>query len=165
MSERTAAVLWLVAGVLAGAVASLVGPAAEYNAPWAVTLPAGAVAGVLVAALRRLPVDDPQAERPEPRPAPSVSAAFGDLASLQVTVKQDCRDADRFESRLRPRLTALVVERLWQRHRLDWRTDAGRAAALAVLRPALVDLLTAPPRSLRPTPQTLRHWMADLEDL
>lgn len=165
MSERRILGLWLLAGALAGAAATLAGPLGGYTAPWAVTLPAGLVAGGLAAVLRRLPVEDPMLVLPTPPGRSSVTASFGDLAGLQVTVKQDCLDAGRFESRLRPRLTALAVERLWQHHRLDWRTDAGQAAAREVLSPALVELLTAAPRSLQPTPRTLRRWTADLEDL
>jgi hypothetical protein len=98
-------------------------------------------------------------------PARATTAAFGDLGALRFTVDQDSRDPERFESRMRPRLTVLVVERLWQRRGLDWRTEAGRAAALDVLPPDLVALLTAPPHALALTPRALDRWIRDLEAL
>ena len=41
----------------------------------------------------------------------------------------------------------------------------GRAAALDVLPPDLVALLTAPPHALRLTPRALDTWIRDLEAL
>ena len=74
--------------------------------------------------------------------APTEIASFGDLPGLRFTVEQASRDQDRFETRLRPRLSSLVTELLWQRHRVDWRTEPGRAAAMELLSPDLIDLLT-----------------------
>jgi hypothetical protein len=75
------------------------------------------------------------------------------------------RDPERFENRLRPRLAALAVELLWQRHALDWRTAEGRAAAAGLLGPATTALLTAPRGALTPTPATVSRWLDELEAL
>lgn len=167
MSARVAAVLAVLAGLALGAVAAVVGTLVGADVPWMVTVPAGLATGALTAAALRLPTADP-APAPAPAPAqtaPASTVSFGDLGTLRFSVEQDSRDPDRFETRLRPRLTALVVERLWQRHRLDWRTGPGRAAALDLLPADLAALLTAPPHTLRLTPQTLTRWTRALEDL
>lgn len=157
--------LAIAAGLALGGLATVIGRAAGFAVPWQVTLPAGLVAGVLVAGARWLPAADPQQAGPGRRAAPAASASFGDLGALRFAVEMDSRDPDRFETRLRRRLTDLAVERIWQRHRLDWRTDAGRAAATPLLAPDLLDLLTAPPHTLRPTPSTLTRWTRALEDI
>jgi hypothetical protein len=154
---------------LAGAVLGLaaVGVAhagAGLDLPWPVPVLAGLGVGLLAAVAGLLPGADPVPDAAE-APARATTAAFGDLGALRFTVDQDSRDPERFESRMRPRLTALVVERLWQRRGLDWRTEAGRAAALDVLPPDLVALLTAPPHALALTPRALDRWIRDLEAL
>lgn len=148
-----------------GVVAAVIGNVAHADVPWGVTLPAGLALGALCAALYWLPTADPVVVPPEAREVPTEIASFGDLPGLRFTVEQAGRDPERFETRLRPRLSSLVTEVLWQRHRVDWRTDSGRAAALEMLPPDLVALLTAPPRSLRVTPKTLSRWLRQLEEL
>jgi hypothetical protein len=155
----------LLGGSVLGAGATLVARAVGASVPWTIPVVAGLVAGVLVAAALRLPAADPELPTPSGPAAGWAAASFADLGSLRFTVEQDSRDADRFETRLRPRLAGLVVERLWQRHRLDWRAEGDRAAAAELLGPDLVALLSAPPHSLRLTPQTLTRWTRDLEDL
>lgn len=145
--------------------AAAIGSAAHAGVPSGVTVPAGLALGVLCAALFWLPTADPLVAPPDTPDAPTEISSFGDLPGLRFTVEQASRDPDRFESRLRPRLAALVTESLWQRHRVDWRTDNGRAAAMGMLSPDLVALLTAPPRSLRVTPKTLARWLRELEEL
>jgi hypothetical protein len=152
-------------GAVAGAVAAVAGEMAGLGLPWAVTVPTGLVIGVLAGTAGRLPPGDPDSAPATVQTTSAVTTAFGDLGALRFSVEQDSRDADRFEVRLRPRLSALAVERLWQRHRLDWRTDAGRTAARPLLPPGVLELLTAPPHTLRLTPQTLARWTRDLEDL
>lgn len=164
-TELVRAAAPVAAGAALGAVLTGVARVAGYSYPWQVTVPAGLVAGVLIACARLLPEADPVVTAAERRGSPPASASFGDLGALRIVVEMDSRDPDRFETRLRPRLTALAAERLWQRHRLDWRTDDGRAAALPLLGPDLVELLTAPPRTLRPSPATLNRWTRALEEL
>jgi hypothetical protein len=165
MSRRLSAALTALAGAGVGAIAAVIGSAARADVPWLVTVPAGLSLGALVAALLWLPPTDPVAPPPQPPVARTESASFGDLPGLRFNVEQAGRDADRFETRLRPRLIALVTERLWQRHRIDWRTETGRAAGAEVLPPDLLTLLTAPPRTLRVTPKTLTRWVRELEEL
>lgn len=165
MSTRAVSVLAVVAGPVLGVAVGAFGRLAGFALPWAVTVTGGLAAGVLAAASLLLPPADPDPV-PAPRPsAPPVTAAFGDLGTLRFSVEHDNRDPDRFETQLRPRLVALTIELLWQRHRLDWRVDADRSAAQELLGPQLTDLLTAAPRSLRLTPQILTRWTRDLEDL
>ena len=161
----TVRVLALLGGLLAGAAVVGVGHAAGFAVPWAIALPAGLAAGAGTLLARTLPPDDPPPAAPSLPAPPGGPAAFGDLASLRFLVETDAKAPARFETRLRPRLTDLAVERLWQRHRLDWRTDAGRAAALPLLGPGLTALLTAPPLTLRLDPPTLLDWLRELEDL
>jgi len=146
-------------------VAALIGRAAHADVPWGVTVPAGLALGALCGALFWLPSADPLVLPPDTPDAPTEISSFGDLPGLRFTVEQASRDPDRFETRVRPRLTALVTESLWQRHRVDWRTDSGRATAMGMLSPDLVALLTAPSRSLRLTPKTLTRWLRELEEL
>lgn len=165
MSQRSAAVVSLLAGAAVGVVTAVIGSAAHADVPWGVTVPAGLALGALCAALFWLPSADPLVVPPDAPDSPTEIASFGDLPGLRFTVEQASRDSERFETRLRPRLASLVTELLWQRHRVDWRTDSGRAAALKMLPPDLLAVLTAPPRSLRVTPKTLTRWLRQLEDL
>jgi hypothetical protein len=165
MSRTSAGVVAVVGGAAAGVCAALVGSAAHADVPWAVTLAAGVALGALVAAMYWLPGADPVVVPPERPEAPTEIASFGDLPGLRFTVEQASRDQERFESRLRPRLASLVIELLWQRHRMDWRTESGRAAATELLSPDLTALMTAPARSLRLTPKTLTRWLRELEEL
>ena len=165
MSSRSASIIALIAGAAVGVAAALIGSAAHANVPWGVTVAAGLSLGALVAALYWLPSADPVVVPLEGPDVPTEIASFGDLPGLRFTVEQASRDQERFETRLRPRLASLVTEMLWQRHRLDWRTDSGRAAAMDVLPPDLVALLTAPARSLRVTPKMLMRWLRELEEL
>jgi hypothetical protein len=165
VSRRARAVLLPVAGALLGlAAVGIAHAGAGVDLPVLVPVLAGLGAGLLAAVARELPTADPVPATGD-APARTSSAAFGDLGALRFAVDQDSRDAERFETRLRPRLAALAVERLWQRRGLDWRSDAGRAAALDVLPPDLVALLTAPPHTLRLTPRSLDSWIRDLEAL
>ena len=164
MTGRSVALLAVV-GAARGVLATLIAHAVGARMSWPVPVVAGLVAGALVAAALRLPTADPELPDANGPPGAATTTSFGDLGALRFTVEQDSRDADRFETRLRPRLIALAVERRWQRHRLDWRSDAGRAAATDVLGPDLLALLTAPPHTLRLTPQTLTRWTRALEDL
>jgi hypothetical protein len=157
--------LTVVAGAALGALVLVVARLAGFALSPAVVLLAGTTAGLLGAVGAQLPGSDPVPTVPKVPATRPASTSFGDLGTLRFAVETDSRDADRFENRLRPRLTALTVERLWQRHGLDWRTDAGRAAARGVLPPTLLELLTAPPHTLRSTPQTLLRWTRELEDL
>ena len=165
MSRRAAAVLAILVGAALGAAAGWIGSAAHADVPWGVTVPAGLSCGALLAVLFWLPGADPVVAPPDVPAPPTEIATFGDLPGLRFTVEQASRDQDRFETRLRPRLASLVTELLWQRHRVDWRTGSGRAAAMDLLSPDLLALLTAPPRSLRVTPKSLTRWMRELEEL
>lgn len=165
MTRRRETALAVGAGLLGGIVTVLAGRGIGFAVPWAVGLVAGLALGVLAAAFLRLPLADPPPDPPAaPRSRPG-TVSFGDLGALRFTVEQDSRDPDRFETRLRPRLCALAAERLAQRHGIDWRTGPGREAALPLLGPDLTRLLTAPPHTLRATPQSLARWVADLEAL
>ena len=165
MTGRRTPALLALAGLALGAVAVGVARAAGHALSWPVALAGGLVLGVAAALAVVLPGDDPAPVPPDVPAAPAVAGTFGDLARLRLVVEADVRDPARFEGRLRPRLTGLAVERLWLRHRLDWRTDEGRAAALALLGPELTALLTAPPGTLQPDPGTLLRWTRELEDL
>lgn len=163
MRPPTRSALAVSGGLLVGVVVRVVGRLAGFAVPWSTALAAGLALGVIAAAALHLPATDPVPPPPQGPPERQGSASFGDLGSLRFTVEQDSRDADRFETRLRPRLCALAVERLRQRHGLDWDREPDRATGL--LGPELVRLLTAPPHALRPTPQALSRWVSDLEAL
>jgi hypothetical protein len=158
------------AAAVAGGLAlgAAVVPGARYvgiDVPWAVALVAGLVAGALVAIGLGVPAADappPEEERPL---SPDTNAGLGDLGLLIFTVDATSRDPERFETRLRPQLARLTVDRIWHAHGLDWHTPAGRAAAEPLLGPHARALLTAPPGSLRLTPQTLADWTEELEQL
>lgn len=163
--SRLATPAAVLGGALLGVVAVVVGRLAGTDVPWLVAVPAGAVAGVLVAVALSLPTSTPPAPPlPDVPPVPS-AAGLGDLASLVFTLEGAARDGERFETRVRPRLAALAVDRIWLSHGLDWRTPAGRAAAEPLLGPHVRALLTAPPRTLRLTPAAVADWTKDLEQL
>ena len=164
MNPRIRAVLWAAAGGVLGAVVVLLATLGGSRVPWAVAVPAGAAVGLLAAVAAALPATDP--EVPDVRSAdPPRGTSFADLGSLQFAVRDAGADPERLENRLRPRLAALAVERLWQRHRLDWRRPADRTAADALLGPLTKALLTAPPRSMALTPDTLARWLDEMETL
>jgi hypothetical protein len=161
---------WRSAAAVAGGVAlgALVVPSAGYvgiDVPWPVALVAGLVAGALLAIGLGVPAADalpPEEERPL---SPDANAGLGDLGLLVFTLDATSRDPERFETRVRPQLARLAVDRIWHAHHLDWHTPAGRAAAEPLLGPHARALLTAPPGSLRLTPQNLADWTEELEQL
>ena len=147
---------------------TLVVPSARYlgiDLPWPVALVAGLVAGLLLAIGLGLPAADPPPPEEERPLAPDANAGLGDLGLLVFTMDATSRDPERFETRVRPQLARLAVDRIWHAHGLDWHTPDGRAAAEPLLGPHARALLTAPPGSLRLTPQTLADWTEELEQL
>jgi hypothetical protein len=165
VTSRWAAAWAGVGALVLGAASVGLGRLLGRDLSWPIGLLIGVVVGAVVLVAARLPEVDPVPPAPPTRPGPPTSIAFGDLTSLGHLVESDARDPQRFETRLRPRLTAVATERLWQHHGIDWRTDAGRAAAATVLGPGTTALLTAPAGSLRLTPQTLMSWIRELEAL
>ena len=159
----TAAAL-LAGAVLGGAVVPLA-RALGTDVPWVVAVPAGLVAGALLVIAVRLPAADPPPPPALPPGAPAGNAGLGDLGTLVFTLDAASRDGDRFETRVRPRLAALAVDRLWHARGLDWHTPEGRAAAEPLLGPHTRALLTAPPGTLRLTPGALQDWTEELEFL
>jgi hypothetical protein len=161
---------WTAAAAVAGGLAlgAAVVPVARYlrtDVPWAIALVAGLVAGVLVAIALGVPASDaPPPEEARP-PSPDANAGLGDLGLLVFTLDATSRDPERFETRVRPQLARLAVDRIWHAHGLDWHTPDGRAAAEPLLGPHARALLTAPPGSLRLTPQALADWTEELEQL
>ena len=91
--------------------------------------------------------------------------ALGDFGALHFAVQGAAGDRDRFEQRVRPRLSALAIELLWQRRGLDWRRDADQLPARAVLGPQSWALLTAPEHTLRLSPRSLDALLDELEAL
>ena len=166
MSDRRLSLAVVLGGLALGAAAV---PTARYwgtDLPWAVALVAGLVVGVLVAVGLGTPATDAPPPEDAPRPAgPDPNAGLGDLSVLVFTLDGASRDAERFETRLRPQLARLAVDRIWHAHGLDWQTPAGRAAAEPLLGPHTRALLTAPPGSLRLTPAALLDWTEELEQL
>jgi len=162
---RTGAAAAVVGGAVLGLVAVVIGRLSGFDVPWVVAVPAGLAAGVLTAVALRVPHLDPARLEPlvEDRTASAVPLA--DLSALHFAVRGAGGDPDRFEQRIRPRMCAVVVDRLWQRHGLDWRTDAGREGARAVLGPLTWSLLTGPPHTVRLTPQSLASWLDEVETL
>jgi len=155
----------LAGAVLAGAVV-LLARAAGTDVPWVIAVPAGLVAGALLGIAVRLPAADRPAPAPAPPPgAPAGNAGLGDLGALVFALDAASRDGDRFEARVRPRLAALAVDRLWHARGLDWHTPEDRAAAEPLLGPHTRALLTAPPGTLRLTPGALQDWTEELESL
>ena len=161
---------WTAPAAVAGGLAlgAAVVPAARYvgtDVPWAIALVAGLVAGALLAIALAVPASDaPPPEEVRP-PSPDANAGLGDLGLLVFTLDATSRDPERFETRVRPQLARLAVDRIWHAHGLDWHTPDGRAAAEPLLGPHARALLTAPPGSLRLTPQTLADWTEELEQL
>lgn len=156
----------LVAGGLALAAGTvLVLRLAGVVVPWWVALPAGAALGALAAVAAHLPQTDPgELEPPASWPTTS-SAALGDYGALHFAVQGAATDRDRFEQRVRPRLSALAVELLWQRRGLDWRRDADQLPAREVVGPHTWALLTAPEHTLRLSPRSLDALLDELEAL
>ena len=153
-------------GAALGGGAVLLARALGTDVPWVVAVPAGLVAGALLAIAARLPAADPPPLDDLPVAAPTAAnAGLGDLGTLVFTLDAASRDGDRFETRVRPRLAALAVERLWHARGLDWHTAEGRAAAEPLLGPHTRALLTAPAGTLRLTPGALQDWTEELESL
>jgi hypothetical protein len=157
------------ASVLGGlALGAAVVPAAGYvgtDVPWAIALVAGLVAGALLAIGLGTPATDPLPPEDERPPGPDTNAGLGDLGVLEFTLDGASRDPERFETRVRPQLARLAVDRIWHARGLDWHTPEGRAAAEQVVGPHTRALLTQPPGSLRLTPQALSDWTEELEQL
>jgi hypothetical protein len=152
-------------GVALGALVVGVARLSGFALSWPIGLLTGLSVACLVVLGVRLPSADPVPPAPAARPTPPAASSFGDLTALRALVEAGAQDPYRFEARLRPRLVAVVTERLWQHHGLDWRTETGRAAALLLLGPGATALLTAPPGSLPLTPDTLTSWTRELEAL
>jgi hypothetical protein len=152
-------------GAVLGGAAVPVARLAGLALPWEVTVAAGLAAGLLVGLGAALPPPGAGPLEPPGHDAPTPGPAVADLRTLHFAVQTTGRDPDRFEYRLRPRLCELAVDRLWLGHGLNWRDEADRPAARAVLGPGLRALLTAPPHSLRLTPRTLSDWLDELENL
>jgi len=133
--------------------------------PWWVALPAGAAFGVLAAVAASLPHSDAVDLEPASGGPTTASAALGDFGALHFAVQGAARDPDRFEQRVRPRLSALAIELLWQRRGLDWRRDADQLPARAALGPQTWALLTAPEHTLRLSPRSLDALLDELEAL
>jgi hypothetical protein len=163
--SRRLLVLFPLLGAAGGVVAHQVLRVSGVDVPWAVAVLAGLAVGLLAGAGRLFPTADDGALAPRDESVVPASAGLGDLGSLTFTVDAASRDPERFENRLRPRLAALAVELLWQRHAVDWRTPEGRAAAAGLLGPATTELLTAPRGALTPTPATVNRWLDELEAL
>ena len=165
MTRRWTTLVAVAGGLALGAA---VVPVARYlrtDVPWPVALVTGLVSGLLVAIALGVPAADaPPPEEPRP-PSPDANAGLGDLGLLVFTLDATSRDPERFETRVRPQLARLAVDRIWHAHHLDWNDPAGRAAAEPLLGPHARALLTAPPGSLRLTPQTLAAWTEELEQL
>jgi hypothetical protein len=163
--ERGTLVAVPLLGAAGGVLARVALRTAGVAVPWAVAVLAGLAVGLLVALARLLPTADDGALAPPQTSVVTVSPGLGDLSALLFTLDGAARDPDRFEHRVRPRLAALAVELLWQRHAVDWRTPEGRAAAAGLLGPATTELLTAPRGALTPTPATVNRWLDELEAL
>jgi hypothetical protein len=165
MSTRWLLVTATVGGAVLGAAAVPLARLAGLVLPWQVAVPAGLAAGLLVGLAPALPTPAAGVLEPPDDRAPATGSSLADLGALHFAVQTAGRDPDRFEYRLRPRLCELAVDRLWLRHRLDWRSEADRPAAREALGPTLCALLTAPPHGLRLTPRTLAAWLDELENL
>ena len=165
MTGRWAAAVAVAAGVAAGGAVILLGHLLGVLIPWQVALPAGAAAGVLLSIGAGLASPDPGDLEPPSRPLPGTTSALGDFGALHFAVQGAAGDPERFEQRIRPRLCALAVDRLWQHHGLDWRLDAHQLPARRVVGPHTWALLTAPPYSLQLTPAALDSWLDELEVL
>jgi hypothetical protein len=165
VSPRTAAILGVLGGVALAVAAVVFADISGFVLPWAVAIPAGLAAGVLTAVgVLIARVDSADLEPAAPERTASV-APMADLTSLHRTLQDTGRDNGRFEFRVRPRLHAVAVERLWQRHGLDWQHGADQAAVRSVVGPATWELLTAPPHALPVTPADLNRLLDELEAL
>lgn len=153
------------AGIVLAAATVLVLRLAGVVVPWWVALPAGAAFGVLAAVAAALPHSDAAELEPPSGTPTTATAALGDFGALHFAVQGAAGDRDRFEQRVRPRLSALAIELLWQRRGLDWRRDADQLPARAVLGPEAWALLTAPEHTLRLTPRSLGALLDELEAL
>lgn len=152
-------------GVVLAAATVLVLRLAGVVVPWWVALPAGAAFGVLAAVGASLPHSDAADLEPTSAAPTTATAALGDFGALHFAVQGAAADRDRFEQRVRPRLSALAVELLWQRRGLDWRRDADQLEARAALGPQTWALLTAPEHTLRLSPRSLDALLDELEAL
>ena len=166
MNDRWTRPALALGGLALGAAAVVTARYLGTDLPWAIGLVAGLVAGALVAIALGAPAADAPPPEDAPRPAgPDANAGLGDLSVLVFTLDSASRDVERFETRLRPQLARLAVDRIWHAHGLDWHTPGGRAAAEPLLGPHTRALLTAPPGSLRLTPGALQDWTEELEQL
>jgi hypothetical protein len=165
VSPRAVAALAVCGGLLLGVGAVLTADLSGFTLPWLVGIPAGLAVGILTAVGVVLARTDPAELEPRAPERTAPVSPLADLGSLHLTVQSAGRDGDRFEHRVRPRLCALAVERLWQRHGLDWRRAADREVARAVVGPDTWALLTAPPHALACTPAALNRWLDELETL
>jgi hypothetical protein len=165
VNARTRGAAAVAGGVVLGVVAVVVGRASGFDLPWPVAVPAGLAAGLLVAVALRVPHLEPARLEPQVEDRTASAVPLADLSGLHFAVRGAGGDPARFEQRIRPRMCAVAVDRLWQRHGLDWRTDAGREAARAVLGPLTWSLLSDPPHTVRLTPQTLSAWLDEVETL
>src|SRR4051812_9714413 len=163
MTLRSAAAV--LGGVLLGVAAVVAARLSGVDLPWGVAVPAGLGTGVLAAIGLRLPHSDPGRLEPDVEDRTGAVTALADLSGLHFAVRAAGADPDRFEQRVRPRLCEVAVDLLWQRHGLDWRTPSGHEAARHLTGPLTWALLTAPPRTLLLTPQTLSDWLDEMEKL
>ena len=152
-------------GVALAVVAVLVARGTGFDLPWLVAVPAGLGLGVLAAIGLRLPHLDPARLEPEVEDRTGPVIALADLSGLHFAVRAAATDLDRFEQRIRPRLCAVAVDLLWQRHGVDFRTPDGREAARDLAGPLTWALLTAPPAVLHLTPRSLSDWLDEMEKL
>jgi hypothetical protein len=163
MRRRSA--LLLTGGLALAAGTVLVLRLAGVIVPWWVALPAGAALGVLAVVAAHLPHSDPGELEPPASSPSTATSALGDYGALHFAVQGAAGDRDRFEQRIRPRLSALAVELLWQRRGLDWRRDADQLPAREVVGPRTWALLTAPEHTLRLSPRSLDALLDELEAL
>jgi hypothetical protein len=152
-------------GAALGAVAVVVARLSGVDLPWLVAVPAGLGLGVLTAIGLRLPHTDPGRLEPQGEDRTGGVTALADLSGLHFAVRAAGTDPDRFELRIRPRLCAVAVDLLWQRHGVDFRTPSGREAARNLTGRLTWELLTAPPHILRFTPRDLWDWLDEMEKL
>jgi hypothetical protein len=165
VSPRTAAVLAVLGGVALAVAAVVAAHVSGFVLAWAVAVPAGLAAGLLTAVgILTARVDAPDLEPPPPERTAPVSP-MADLSSLHYMLQDGARDPRRFEFRVRPRLRAVAVERLWQRHGVDWQHGADQASVRSIVGPRTWDLLTAPPHALPVSPDDLTRLLDELETL
>jgi hypothetical protein len=158
-------VVLVTGGLVLAAAIVLVLRLAGVIAPWWVALPAGAALGVLAAVAAHLPhADTGDLEPPASSPSTAI-ATLGDYGNLHFAIQGAAGDRDRFEQRIRPRLSALAVELLWQRRGLDWHRDADQLPARDVVGPQTWALLTAPEHTVRLSPRSLDALLDELEAL